>query len=431
MPQIESLRLSQLAAQVEQVLKDAFSAASFWVIADVTNHTFKANTSYHYFELVEKVAGTEKLLAKFSAKAWGDGSREIRVFESKTGQRFTSNIQVLVRVKVEFHATFGIQLTVTGIDPNFTIGIIEQQRQATLERLVKDNPEFIRKSGEEYITRNKEVNLAAVIQKIAVISAKGSAGLQDFLHTVEHNSYGYRYDMQIFFTEVQGEANAPAMREVLINIFKSSIPYDLVVIIRGGGSQTDLLLFDNYLIGQAIARFPIPVLTGIGHQKNTTVADLMAHTAMKTPTKSAEFIIEHNRRFEEKLITLQQQIIIKAQQYLHANQIILANLSANMLSQPKITIGAKRQQLANILSNIRTFQSMYFKNKRGYVGHYESVIRLVSPVNTLRRGFALVLQNGKIVSEPELLAPHTDITIILKETELTAMLKDKKPYHGS
>jgi exodeoxyribonuclease VII large subunit len=273
----------------------------------------KPDTTFHSFELIEKVPGTDNLLARFLGRAWGDGAQHIALFESRTGQKFGNNIQVLVRVKVNFHATYGLQLQLTDLDHTFTLGVLEQQRQQTLKKLCRENPQLIKKDGEDYWTKNKSLQLPGVIQKIAVITGKTSAGWQDFHHSLETNLYSYKFSITSYFTDVQGKDKALAMQNALVDIFQSSTQYDLVVIIRGGGAQPDLLLFDHYLVGRAIARFPVPVFTGIGHQKNITIADMMAHTSLKTPTKVADAIINHNRQFEDQLVTIQKTILIKAQ----------------------------------------------------------------------------------------------------------------------
>jgi len=474
MTESHPLKLSQLADEVKQVLNRAFDNLQFWVIADVTNHTQNAGTSYHYFELVEKAEGSNQLLAKFSVKAWGDGAREISLFETRTGQKFTNNIQVLVKVKVQYHPTFGLQLDLTGVDTNFTLGVLEQQRLATLERLCLDNPQFIRKHGEEYWTQNKSLKLPMVIQKVAVVCAEGSAGLQDFQHTMETNPFNYRFELVPYFTNVQGDANAAAMQTKMIDIFRSTLKFDLVVILRGGGAQTDFLIFDHYLIGRAIARFPVPVMTGIGHQKNTTIADLMAHTSVKTPTKAAEVIIEHNRIFEDNLLNIRKNIVIKVQQGLfsrrnkltdtksritnagfqmlstqktnigdslqviagigrripYQHRIILANLSATLLSHPKIVIAAKKSDLNNIKVNINYYQKAFFNNTRGYLNHSISIFRAISPENTLKRGFAIIRYNGKIISDPAVLKKGDNFDVQIKNTDLNVVLQNKTTHNG-
>jgi len=475
MPESNTLRLSQLAAQVQQVLKGAFNHLKFWVIADVTNHSHKTSTNFHYFELVEKVPGTDQLLAKFSATAWGDGSRELTLFETRTGQKFTNNIQVLLNVKVNYHATYGLRLDVIAIDTNFTLGVIEQQRQQTLERLCREYPQYIQKRDDEYWTKNKSLPLPLVIQRIAVVCAIGSAGWQDFHHTLENNTLGYKFDIVPFFTQVQGEANAAAMQDTLIAIYQSARPFDAVVVIRGGGAQTDFLIFDHYLVGRAIARFPIPVITGIGHQKNVTIADQMAHTSVKTPTKSAEFIINHNRSFEEHLLNIRRNLLIKIQQKLSSsnselnntktqitnagyqmlsvqkiaiseikqviagkgrsipfqNRIALANISATLLSRPKIVVAEKRKDLQNLKINLLHYQKGFLINTRGYLNHSISMLQAFSLENTLQRGFAIVSYKGIIISDAAVLKKGDNFTVQMKKTELTAILQEKINRDGN
>jgi exodeoxyribonuclease VII large subunit len=213
----------------------------------------------------------------------------IEEFEKNTGQAFTNNLHVLVQVSVDYHALYGLSVSVLDIDSNFMLGILEQQRNATLERLVKEN-DFIQKEGDGYSTYNSQLKLAAVIHKVAVISSSSSAGNEDFRHTMQHNDFGYVFQIDDYYTVVQGDNNAKLFLNKLIEIYSTGIPYDAIVINRGGGSQSDFLIFDNYNIGRAVAKFPIPVITGIGHQKNVSITDLMAHTHTKTPTKAAEFI---------------------------------------------------------------------------------------------------------------------------------------------
>jgi exodeoxyribonuclease VII large subunit len=450
---VNPIRLSELSSKVNAVIKNAFQTVSFWVIADVTNHTHKQNSNYHYFELVEKNTVTNTIVAKFSAKAWGNGSKELEAFERITGQRFGENIQVLVNVIVEFHATYGLQLQLMHIDTNFTLGVIEKQRQDTLEKLVRENPSFIEKKGEEYITRNSMLPLNPVIQTIAVISSRSSAGLQDFKHTLETNHFGYTFKVDEYYTGVQGEANAAALKDQLVKVFLSNIPYDAVVITRGGGAQTDFLIFDQYPVGQAIAKFPIPVITGIGHQKNTTIADMMAHTQTKTPTKSAEFIIAHNRAFEEGILHFQKTILIRSQQLFSTNFQAIAQvnslivnksrtilidhksridqLTSQLLIKPRILVANKTKDIQNIVSNLKTFKAQYLKNQQGYLEHFISLIKLVSPENTLKRGFALVKVNDKIVSTADGIGEGTEISVLLSGDELNATVNKKSPHHGS
>lgn len=442
------LKLSELTRQIQQVLDGVFNGQTFWVIADVSNYTFKADSNYHYFELVEKDKTSSKLISKMIARAWGNASVNISNFERVTGQKFKSDINVLVQVTVQYSPAFGLQLNLVDIDTNFTLGQFEQQRKATLERLLNENPEFIKRTGEIYQTRNGMLKFNRVIQYIAVVSSDTSAGYQDFSHTLENNPFQYSFRIDNYFTKVQGESNAKPFLTRLIEIFKSGNAYDVVVIIRGGGSQTDFLIFDNYELSRAIAKFPIPVITGIGHQKNETIVDLMAHSSTKTPTKAAELILAHNRNFEDGLLNLKNRILINTQQLLsrHSNALsgtrsyiirdVVSLLTehrqrvysmASLISgQPRYMIGNRRKDLDNMINNIRLYNRMYLSNKRGHLEHYMSVVKLMSPQNILNKGFAIVKLNNHIISKADDVLPGQELTVQLASTEIHTIVKSKE-----
>jgi exodeoxyribonuclease VII large subunit len=471
----QSIRLSELSARVSRAIEEAFSYTSFWVIADVTNHTYKSQKDYHYFELVEKAEGTNMILAKFSGSAWGTGSQKITEFEKVTGQRFTGGLNVLVKIIVKYQATYGLQLTLQDIDINFTLGALEQQRQATLLRLVRDNPEHIRLEDGRLKTSNQSFVLNRAIQHIAVISSSTSAGFQDFQHTLENNGFGYLFTVDPYFALIQGDHNAGLLVDKIIEVYRSGIAYDALVIIRGGGAQTDFLIFDHYAIARAIARFPIPVITGIGHQKNETLADLVAHTATKTPTKAAEFIIAHNREFEQELLQLQKNLVIKAQQLLSVenkklsmirtsvvtgtrsmitihkdtlvrNNQITINTTKSILYRHrasldslagKLSIGPQRMvykhqaDIKNVCGNLKTFNSLYLKSKDYHLQHFASVIRLMSPENILSKGFAIVKSKGKIRGNADGINLGEEITIILAKQQMVATVTSKEDHDGT
>jgi len=469
------IKLSDLNNQIQNVLDNAFSSQLFWVIADVTNHSFKEKSDYHYFDLVEKRPGTTDLVAKVNGKAWGKGSSQIKEFERATGQKFTNNINVLVQVKVNFHAVFGLSVDIINIDTNFTIGVLEQQRRETLRLLVEKNPDVIQKIGDRYQTRNKSMALSAIIQRIALVSSKSSAGRQDFQHTIENNSHGYRFHIDEYHTIVQNEANVMVLRQAMIEIYNSKRKYDAVVIIRGGGAQTDFLIFDNYNTGLVVAKFPIPIITGIGHQKNETVADLMAHTSTKTPTQAAEFIINHNRAFEDKVLNFQKSIVIKSQQLIsinfqrltslntlvvnktrslindykdnliRANQITinksksilfkktsqLNSASTSIITKPRILTANKLNDISNLNKNIKSFTIKYSQSQRAYLGHYVSVIRMMSPNNILKKGFAIVKKEGAVTSNANLFHLGSELEVILSSKSIKSTVKSNTDYNGN
>ena len=469
------LSLSQLNGIIQSKLNEAFSMQQFWVVADITEHSFKEKTGYHYFEFVEKDILTNLIVAKIKGAAWGNASQKIKDFEKSTGQRFTNNIHILAKVSINFHKVFGLSLDLIEIDPSFTLGVIETKRQETLLRLVTNYPATIRKVGDEYKTYNSSLELPLVISNIAVISSQTSAGNEDFKHTLINNPYGFHFEIDDYFTVVQNEINAVLFLERLLDIFRSGKKYDAVIINRGGGSQTDFLIFDNFKIGLAVAKFPIPIITGIGHQKNQTITDLMAHTNTKTPTKAAEFIITHNKVFEDRLLSFQQSIVINSQSFLAKQNFVFNKInsqivnnsrtalercknnlrilkqqfttsSSRIITDVKLELNSKRFAISNLpamLINreikevsrfspklISAFNSKVSTEKRA-LKSVVALINVISPENILRKGFAIVKSNGEITSDPNRFSPGSEIEIILRSQNIKATVNTKNDYHGN
>lgn len=469
------ITLSQLAATIQGTIRNAFTGYSAWVVADITSHSFYPAKGYHYFDLVEKDPRSHQLTAKLSATAWGNGSMRIREFENVTGQRFSNDMQVLVKVAVEYHPVYGLKLSLLDIDPSFTIGMLEQQKQATLQRLLTECGDIVRKTPEGYITFNKQLSLSPVIQRIAVISSASSAGYQDFMHTLQANAYRYIFHTDNYFAAVQGEANAAQVCAQFDAIAASGKSYDTVVIIRGGGAQTDLLLFDQYILGKAVAGFPVPVITGIGHQKNETITDMLAHTATKTPTRAAELIIAHNRTFEESLLSLQKHIIIRMQQMLsgrqqqlaslhagivnHSRDILsvsveglarcrqmipqgsrhlllkqrsaMAQLSGQVLVKPGQVTAARIQELTHIKKDIQLYARKLLQQQQQQLQHHETVIKIMSPQSLLQKGFAMVYHNGSIMTGARQLQAGDKITVRMTDADVHATINSKTINDGN
>lgn len=470
---VPTVQLSQLASLIQSTLQDRFASQIFWVVADVSDHKHYRDREVHYFDLVEKDKSTGKLIARMSANAWSDGAQKIEAFQRSTGQTFKSGIQIRCGVKVEFHIAYGLKLRLVDIDDAFTLGELERQKRETIERLLRECPDFIYKKGDQLFTRNKGLALQPVLQRIAVIGSVQSAGYADFMHTLTQNSYRYAFKVDTYHTQVQGETNAAAAVDQLIRVFQSNQPYDITVIIRGGGAETDFLLFNDFNLCRAVAKFPIPIITGIGHLKDQSITDLMAHTETNAPTKAAEFIIAHNRRFEEQILQLQKQLIIRTQQklarshkQLHQLESSVVNNSRNLLGEhnhllrslqqqisrlsmnlirehqhelfnfqhlikynPKHQIALERQELERIRQNIAVNQKNFIRNQQGLLNSYQTLVNLSSPEKILNRGFAIIRKGDTIITDPTLLQQGDDLHIQLKSADLSVHLNTIN--HGS
>jgi exodeoxyribonuclease VII large subunit len=363
---------------------------------------------------------------------------------------------------------------IVDVDPSFTIGQLELHRQATINRLLTECSSHIQRVGDGFKTRNNSVGHATVIQRIAVISSSSSAGYGDFMDALYRNKYGYRFQVNNYFTSVQGEANADAAAKQIEEICASGIKFDTVVIIRGGGADTDFLIFDQYNLCSAVAKLHIPVITGIGHLKNQSIVDMLAHTPTNAPTKAAEFIVAHNLAFETLLLNEQKRVVIKSQHLLGRHngamqainqsiarkaravltnrkeqgeklkqriatsskailfrqKLLLSEMANKSISKPLLCLASKRSELQGTQEGLkRSVQSFYLKELRG-IEKYETMCRLMSPVNLLKKGFAMVYHNGKIITEGKGLQRGDEITVRLQDTEIKTTITDKIDYNG-
>ncbi|RYY85414.1 MAG: exodeoxyribonuclease VII large subunit, partial [Chitinophagaceae bacterium] len=354
---VKTFRLSELTGSIERMFARYYGERTFSVIAEIVDHKYYPAKQHHYLALVEKNEHSGDIVARVSAVAWREGAAAIRNFEELTGQPFTNNIKVLLQVSVTFHSVHGLKLVVRGISPEYTMGALQRQRQATIERLLTECSAYIRKEGDAIVTRNKELPEGRVLQRLAVVTAASSAGYLDFQHTLDNNAFAYRFAIDPYFTPVQGASNADEICRQLNAIGASGISYDAVIVIRGGGAATDFLVFDEFEVCRRIAKMPYPVITGIGHQKDETICDLMAKWPTKTPTKAAELLIAHNRHFEEALLQFQKNLVIKTQQLISNNERILAAIKTTVVNQSRDLLIHHGQELMRfrqiVLNNSR------------------------------------------------------------------------------
>lgn len=294
----ERLKLSELNGLVKKAVGEAFTAP-VWVIGEISE--LKTNRSGHcYLNLIEKEENGDAIVAQARATIWSYTYRMLRpYFESTTGQQLTEGLKVLLSVSVEFHELYGYSLNIRDIDPTYTLGDMARRRREIIARL----------QSEGVAEMNKELDLPLVPQKIAIISSSTAAGYQDFIDQLKNNPAGYHFDLKLFPAIMQGNQAETSIIGALEQIYLYENFFDAVVIIRGGGSQADLSCFDNYNLAYFITQFPLPVITGIGHEKDDSIVDMVAHTRLKTPTAVAEFLISGVAQFDLHLDELNKQFI--------------------------------------------------------------------------------------------------------------------------
>jgi exodeoxyribonuclease VII large subunit len=304
-------------------------------------------------------------------------------FEKLSGQPFANGLEITCNVRVRFHKRFGIDLEVLEIDHSYALGKLETERQQTLDRLVTENPTLIRLVDGQYFTSNKSLELPIVLQRIALVTAPDSDGQRDFKQEITNNPYGYAFSVTEFLTQIQGDNSSNLIIQKLKQIEVEKESFDVVAIVRGGGSQTDFKPFDDYELSKYVASFPLPIFTGIGHDRNTSIVDLMARQH-KTPTKVASSIVEHNFNFESEIIELKDRLL---------------ETTERMIDKAK----------DNLLQMKRT-------------------VKAYSPATILNKGYAIITRNDQIIIDPKDIKPNTEIKTILKN-ELIHSTVTKKSKH--
>jgi exodeoxyribonuclease VII large subunit len=441
---VSYIRLSELLLIVNDALQIAVGERSWWIIAEIKERTDRGE--YIYFELTEKAEAGEDLVARIRASVWRrEAVAAFRNFEDITGKRPEKGMQVLVKAGINFHPVHGLSLQLFDIDSQHMLGQLELQRRQTIANLAAQKGIMLRDGV--FQTPNKEAELPIVIQNISVITSASAAGYQDFTDTIHNNPFGYKFNIRPYFSILQGEKAAESMREQLLKIYsdhESGIPTDVVVMVRGGGAQSDLLPFDQFRLAHALARFPIPVITGIGHLKDESVADLVVNTSVKTPTQAAEFIIDHNRSFEEsieglrELITLRGQMMIKnaSRRLDHLSVRIsggttnLLHLRHNSLVRMQEVLRHSSIQMLNKSANRLNELQLRFRTSPLRItdrasltlDKLEAQFRLLDPKNILKRGYALISRDQNIIRSVDQISLDETIKVTLADGTLQTVI---------
>ena len=405
---MKSFSLYEINEYLRRVVALNFQDA-LWVRCEIAQLNIARG---HYFiDLVEK---EETIKAKASAILWAKNFRKLK---STVGGDLENILQegmeVMLKLRIEFNELYGTRYFIEDIDPNYTLGQLEMQRRQVILNL----------KAAGLLQKNKVIPLPTVLQRIAVISSKTAAGYQDYLKQLELNSFGYSFDNQLFVTSVQGVYVEEELIRQLKNIEFSKNDFDAVVIIRGGGAKLDLLAFDNENICRAVANFPLPVLTGIGHDIDETVLDIVAHSALKTPTAVADFLINHNLFFENKLLQTGAELQSLIQLRIQEENFILQNAEQVLRLRSKSTINTASQMIQYIENEIPRNVNYFFKTKKEELKHLEEKYELMSPEATLKRGFSITSVDGKIIRSKKEVKKGEEITTQLQNGEIKSQIK--------
>lgn len=383
---MQNYSLYELQEHLRRVIALNFPEA-VWINCEISAHN--ESRGHHFLSLLEKGEGEREILAQADAVIWERQFRKLRKQLGKEIHQLLQNgRQIRLKAKVDFHERFGLKFIVEELDLTYTIGQLELQRRAIVQRLQE----------EQLIGKNKQQILPKVIQRIAVLSSERAAGWKDFEAQLKENNFNYQFDLQLFTTALQGIAVRGEILKQLAKVSRNQKEFDAVVIIRGGGARLDLSAFDDYKICAAVANFPLPILTGIGHEIDESILDLVTHTALKTPTAVADFIVQYNMQFEAQIFQYFNHIQNIAKSNIQQQKIYLERLSGQLNLNVKNKLASQQQHLERLHHQLPLFIKNQLRQEQQKLSHLEQLSQFLSLQNTLSRGFSLTMKEGKVIT---------------------------------
>ena len=408
----QALSLYELNGLVKRTIRDRMSE-TYWVQAELSD--VRSNYSGHcYLEFIQKDASGNNLIAKARGTIWSNIYKMLKpYFEQETGQAFASGIKVLVRVSVDFHELYGYSLTVLDIDPTYTVGDMERKRREIL-RLLEE---------EGVIDLNKELEMPVLPQRIAVISSATAAGYGDFCNQLSNNPRGYGFYTELFPAIMQGERVEESIIAALDAIYARLEAFDVVVIIRGGGATSDLSGFDTYELAANCAQFPLPIITGIGHERDDTVIDLIAHTRVKTPTAAAAFLVACMDQVADRLDNLSFRLQQGVRNRLLWEHRRIEGLKQRIPSSAYKRISDAKYELLAANRDLQMATRQFLSMKKHRLELLQQRLNDALPEKQLARGYSITLKNGKAVKDASALKEGDTLVTLLYKGKVESVIK--------
>ena len=403
------ITLFELNRLVREAIEDALPM-EYWVEAELSE--CRESRGHCYMELIQKDEQTATPIAKASAKCWANKWLTIRpYFERTTGQQLHAGMKVLLQVYPQFHEAYGFSWIVTDIDPTYTLGDMARKRQEIIQKL----------KAEGVFDLQKELQLPVFCQRIAVISSQTAAGYGDFCNQLAENPYGFKFETQLFPAIMQGEGVEQSIISALEQIY--DMPFDCVVIIRGGGATSDMSGFDTLALAENVANFPTPIITGIGHERDESILDMISHTRVKTPTAAAALLIDHLKGVLETIEGAQSMITHYVQQKLS-----IANSQLSIISEtiPRLFSIVKNRQEAKIdalYTRLPMLIERRFTSERHRLQLMDEKLKALDPTLLLARGYSITVHNGRAVKDASQLPPGAEIETRLAKGTIHSVIK--------
>ena len=396
------LSLYELNRTVRSAIEERLDT-TYWLQAELSEARTAAN-GHFYVEFVQHDPDTQAIVAKARGMMWRNTYNMLEpLFERATGEHLRAGMKVLVEVEVVFHEVYGMSLNIVDIDPTYTLGDIAQRRREILERLEREG---IRHD-------NQGLSLPTLLQRVAVISSETAAGYGDFCKQMEQNPYHLRFDITLFGASMQGSMVEESVLDALQQIYDCGIegtPYDVVVIIRGGGATSDLSDFDTYRLAAAVAQFPIPIIVGIGHERDETVIDSVAHTRAKTPTAAADFIIAHQLRQCQRLADLNLRIATASRDYLQRARLRWQTTTTRVQEAPRHHLQHEQLRLQRTDTTLLHTALALLQQSRHHLQLLQQKTESLDPERLLQRGYTMTYVDGRLVKSIHDIVPGQTLT---------------------
>ena len=412
--------------QLNLMVRDAIETAlpdEYWVEAELSE--CRENSGHCYMELIEKDDRSNTPVARASAKCWRQTWGMVKpYFERVTGQPLRAGMKVLLQVYAQYHEAYGFSWIVSDIDPTYTIGDMARKRQ-----------EIIRQLKEEGVfDLQRELRLPTFAKRIAIISAESAAGYGDFCRQLEDNDYGFRFEVTLFPAIMQGEQVEQSIISALNKIYAivpvgspTGLPsFDCVVILRGGGATADLSGFDTLALAENVAQFPLPIITGIGHDRDESILDMVSHTRVKTPTAAAAFLIDHLRRVWERITDAESFISQYVSERLRYQQQHVNQLATLIPTLALRKLCDSRHRIDMIEGRLPVAIERRLTDQKHRIERLSILLQGFDPQLLLKRGYSITLHNGRAVRDPKQLKAGDEIeTRVEKGTIRSKVMSDK------
>lgn len=409
--QDKTMTLLELNGMVRTTLERGMRD-EYWVEAELAEA--RETRGHCYMELVQKDSLSNTPVAKASAKCWKQTWMLIQpYFERTTGQPLRAGMKVLLRVYPNFHEAYGFSWIVTDIDPTFTIGDLARRRQEIIVAL----------KAQGIFDMNRQLELPMFAQRIAVISSQTAAGYGDFCNQLNDNPYGFRFHATLFPAVMQGEGVEQSVIAALERIYEEVDNYDCVVIIRGGGATSDMSGFDTLALSENVAQFPLPVITGIGHDRDESVLDMVACIRVKTPTAAAAYLVSHLLKVSDMIDNMNERMMRCATMLIEMQKMRLARLSERLPSVFSLVKVKREAHLDALNSRLITSVRQFFDRQAHRLEMLGQRAAALDPKLLLSRGYSITIHNGKAVRDKDTLKPGDEIETIFEKGTVKSIVK--------